>query len=169
MRREYVIPSILGIVLIIIFAAGFVSLKIVSKRYEETRKRLDEFMKLMDEYESLKMRIDFLERRLSSGMSSSLIEEADRIINSKGLKERLRSIKPVSRKDAMGMVIEEGEVNLERLRMNEFLNLVYQFSEGGSPLRIKKISVKRVFDNMELLDVSILVSSVIKSGAGNER
>ncbi len=169
MRREYKIPSILGVVLIIIFAAGSISIRHVSKKYEDTRKRLDEFMMLMDEYKSLKMRVDFLEKRLSSGKGLSLIEEADRVINSKGLKERLRSIKPVSKRDAMGMVIEEGEVNLERLRMNEFLNIVYQLSEGVSPLRIKRMSVKRVFDNRELLDASIIVSSVIKSGTGNER
>jgi len=53
---------------------------------------------------------------------------------------------------------ESAEIQMEKLNMSELINLFYKIENAPMILAIKKVAIKKSFENPELLDTTMSVS-----------
>ncbi|MEK7680200.1 MAG: hypothetical protein AAB356_08405, partial [Deltaproteobacteria bacterium] len=93
--------------------------------------RSREFNSLSVEFMAVKDRVDSLERKASISRPAGLAQAVHDISSSVGLNEKVKTIKSLGARDIKdGMSGERAEVRLERLSMNELVNLFYKFEEA---------------------------------------
>lgn len=118
-----------------------------------------EFHNLSREYLLLRGQIDQMERRLSFSDSSGIARAMDDIIFSLGIRQKMRSMKIIGSRRVSDTVVEEtAEVQMEKLTLNELINVLYQIREAKAILFLKRTTIKKPFDNPELLDVTMTVA-----------
>ena len=53
---------------------------------------------------------------------------------------------------------EEADISVEKVTMNEMVNIFYRIENAPMILTVKKASIKKSFDNPELLNISLILS-----------
>jgi|SRR5208283_92126 len=124
------------------------------------RARQKEFTSLMSEYRTLKSSIDVIENKKSITNVKGILQAVDEIFMPLGLKQRIRSVKPLTTKEAPGAVEEEAEVQVERVNINEAVNLFYKIENAPMGIFIKKAVMKASFENPANLDISMTIAFV---------
>ncbi len=124
------------------------------------RARQKEFVLLKDEYQTLKSSIDVIESKKSITNVKGILPAVDEIFLSLGLKQRIRSVKPLTTKEAPGAVEEEAEVQVERVNINEAVNLFYKIENAPMSIFIKKAAMKASFENPANLDITMTIALV---------
>lgn len=156
---------ILSILVLSILAGGLLLKTKTEKELEYQRKRLVEFNELIVQYRGLKEEIARYQKGISSTLTlasnkENLINNINSLINQTGLKERIKTLKQnPQKKETIAGLLEEAELELQRITMNEFANLLYQI-EGNAGLSLSRVSIKRSFENPELLNISLIISSL---------
>ena len=145
------------VILCIIAVSVFVSSK---NELAGARARQKEFASLKSEYQSLKSGIDVIESKKSLTNVKGILQAVDEIFVSLGLKQRIRSVKPLTTKEAPGVVEEEAEVQVERVNINEAVNLLYKIENAPMSIFIKKAAMKASFENPANLDITMTIALV---------
>lgn len=156
MTKEFYKTAGLILLLIIISVTGILLKDKGEKELQYQKKRLIEFRSLMDEYRSLKDELSRTEKRTGT---KALIDEINSLLNTTGIKGKVRSLKQVQKKETPLGTIEESELILERLTMNELANILYQIDQSRS-LSVSRINIKRTFESPELLNLTVMLSSM---------
>ncbi|MBI5237538.1 MAG: hypothetical protein HY887_03845 [Deltaproteobacteria bacterium] len=122
------------------------------------KERAREFISLAVEFRAVKDRVDSLERKASISRPAGLAQAVHDISSSIGLNEKVKTVKSLGVRDVKdGMSSERAEVRLERLSMNELVNLFYKFEEAPMLVSIESVTIKKRFDSPEYLDVAMTV------------
>lgn len=156
---------ILSILVLSILAGGLLLKTKTEKELEYQRKRLVEFNELIVQYRGLKEEIARYQKGISSTLTlasnkENLINNINSLINQTGLKERIKTLKQnPQKKETIAGLLEEAELELQRITMNEFANLLYQI-EGNAGLSLSRVSIKRSFESPGLLNISLIISSL---------
>lgn len=125
--------------------------------------RSREFAALSAEFRAGKARVDALEKKSSVSRPAGLAQAVHDISSSIGLNDKIKTIKSLGVRDVKdAMSGERAEVRLERLSMNELVNLFHKFEEAPFLVSIESVSVKKTFDSPEHLDVLMTVDLFIK-------
>ena len=124
------------------------------------RARQKEFALLKTEYQTLKSGIDVVESKKSITNVKGILPAVDEIFLSLGLKQKIRSVKPLTTKEIQGAVEEEAEVQVEKVNINEAVNLFYKIDNAPMSIIIKKAAMKTSFDNPANLDITMTIAFV---------
>lgn len=130
---------------------------------DSLKKKIVELSVLSGEYRSIKELVDIIEKRASSQKVNGIAQAVDDIFSSLGIKEKVKSIKSVGTRDIKdGITEERADILLEKVSMNELVNLLHRMEDGAAMLSIKKINLKKSFEGPDLLDVTITTALFAK-------
>jgi type II secretory pathway component PulM len=125
----------------------------------ELTAKYHEFSTLTDKYRSLRASVNAIEQKKTLTKTSSITQAIGDISLSLGIKEKMKSVKLTGTKKVMDQISEESaEIQMEKLNMSEVVNLFYKIENAPMILAVKKVSIKKSFENPELLDVTMSVS-----------
>ncbi|MDI6801255.1 MAG: hypothetical protein QMD01_04265 [Thermodesulfovibrionales bacterium] len=123
------------------------------------RVRQREFNALISEYKSTKENVNALEKAVRARKTTGIAQTVDEIFLSIGIKGKVKNIKSAGTRDIGYSIIEEKtDILLEKLTMNELVNMLYKMEESQFIFSVKKADMKKAFEAAELLDVMITVS-----------
>ena len=118
---------------------------------------------LSSEYRSLKEQVDVVEKKSSLVQPSGIAYAVDTLVASLGIRDKTKSVKTVGSREIKGSLKEESaEVQIEKITLNELLNLFYRINEGPMMLSLRRVTMKKSFENPELLDVTMTVALFMK-------
>ncbi len=152
----YKTPILTLLVLIVLITGLFIRAG-SERELGHQEKRLREFQSLINEYRGIKEELSKTQIRLKN---KALMEEINSVLNTTGLKEKMKTLKQNPNKKEIPLgVIEEAELVMEKLTMNELANLLYQIDQRHS-ITISRLNIKRAFDAPDLLNLSVMLSSL---------
>ena len=119
-----------------------------------------ELLSIKDEFLSLKNRIDTVENKKSLTKIEGIVQAADEVFLPLGLKRKVKSVKPTGTKDLKETIEEEAEVQVEKVDMNEMVNIFHKIENSPMIFSIKKTTIKTSFENPTLLDITMTIALV---------
>ncbi len=155
--------GVLGFLIVLAAAdAGIESWRAMKKVLNSKKKEVARFEELEADYIRKKEVLDSLRKRAFSpdGKRStvSIIEAMGRDL---GIKDRITSIKTIEEGSKNGFMVREARVEIERIGLNELVNLLYMIEKNRRALLIiKKFSMNSRFDAPKLYDVELEIRHV---------
>jgi general secretion pathway protein M len=104
--------------------------------------------------------IDAIEGKGSLTKVEGIIQASDEIFRSLGLRQKVKSVKSIGTKKIKDATEEEVEVQVEKVNMNELVNIFYRIENAPMMLTIKKVTVKTSFENPALLDMAMTLGLI---------
>jgi len=157
--RAKTVTVLAALLLYILILPAFLLDKSSQRELLASQRRFAEFSQLRSEYRSLKERSDSLEQRISLRRMDGVTNALNEIFSSLGLGGKIRSVKVIGQREvAEGLREERAEVQIEKANLNELVNLLYRMRQAQVMLAAKKITIKKTFENPDLLDVSLTVA-----------
>jgi general secretion pathway protein M len=154
--------SVFGLaVLAAVLLAAAIGLNVLSserKEVEKLRKQHVEMLSIKDEYSSLSRVVQAREARKNLSNAQGIAQAVEEVFVPVGLKDRLKSIKSTGRRETNDGYEEEADISIEKLSMNEMVNIFYRIENAPMVLTLKKVAIKKSFENPELMNISLLVS-----------
>lgn len=142
--------------LYILIIPAFLMERASKKEVNSLKTKIGELSVLSGEYRSIKERVDIIEKRASIQKANGIAHAVDNIFSSLGVKGKVKSIKSVGTRDIKdGITEERADILLEKVSMNELVNVLHRLEDGAAMLSIKKIYLKKSFERPDLLDVTI--------------
>lgn len=120
---------------------------------------------LKDETLALKIRVDAAESRKSLTRVAGVVQAVDEIVKSLGVAQKVKSVKSLGVRDRQYAVEEEAEVQLEKVSMNEMVNIFFRIENAPMVLALKKTTIKTSFENPSLLNISCIITLVRPQGS----
>lgn len=158
--------TVLATVLLFLFVLIIPSVIIdgsAKKDLAMVRAKLGEVSALSSEYVTLKTKVDAVERKGALGQASGVVNAFDGIMSTLGVKDKIKSVKAVGSREMKGSMSEESaEVRMERTTMNEMVNIFSKIEDAPMILSVKRVTMKKSFENPELLDITMTVSLFTK-------
>ncbi|MFA4916618.1 MAG: hypothetical protein WC560_08110 [Syntrophales bacterium] len=125
--------------------------------------KFEEFSILSREYKSVKQRVSVVEQKGSLTKTNSIAQPMDDIFLALGVKGKMKSIREIGGRELKRQMNEESaEIQMEKINMNELINILYRIDNVPIILSIKKVIIKKTFASPELLDVTLTVSLFTK-------
>jgi hypothetical protein len=157
-RRQILVASLLiGLFLIIIPA--LVMERSAGKERDMLKTKQKELMALGREYKLMKESVDLVERKSTVAQVRGIANAVDMLSSSVGMKGKIKSVKVTGTREIQGSMSEEtAEVLMEKVTMNELVNVSYRVQEAPMILSVKRAMIKKTFENPELLDITMTVS-----------
>ncbi len=157
-RPEILVASLL-IGLSILIIPAFVMERSAGKELESLKAKQKELTVLGREYRVMKQNVDIVEQRPTSAQVRGIANALDMISSSMGMKGKIKSVKVTGTREIQGSMTEEtAEVQVEKVTMNELVNVFYRLLEAPAILSVKRTTIKKSFENPELLDITMTVS-----------
>lgn len=128
------------------------------KDIELQKTRLKEARLLRIEYMTLRERINSFEQRKALTKTEGVIQAAGSLISLPGIKDKVKTVKTAGNKTITNGTEERVEVRLERLSLNEMVNLLYRAENPAMTLSVKQVSIKKSFEKPDLLDLNLTLS-----------
>jgi len=150
------------IVFIIIISLAIRLLSSEKRELKLLREQQKEMIIVKDEFLSLRQRIDAVESKKNLSDVQGIVQAVDEVFLSIGLKDKVKTVKSTGRRDMKDGFEEEAELQIEKVSMNEMVNIFYKIENAPMVLTIKKASIKKSFENPELLNI-ILTLSFLKA------
>ena len=151
----FLIPLFLFILMI----PAFMLERSSKKGLDTLRTRLREFSSLSSDYKALKGQTDSIEQRTSLTRTAGVASALDDILSSLGVKGKMKSVKVTGTREIKGAMTEEtSEIQIEKVNMNELVNVIHKTENAPMILSIKKVMIKKSFERPELLDVTMSIS-----------
>lgn len=156
--------ALVSIVLLYILVIPFLIVeRSLKKELNERQVKFKEMSALSDEYKTIKERIGNIESKSGAARVDGVAQAVDSIVASIGLKGKIKSIRVAGSKGMKGVMTEENaEVQIEKVTMNELVNLFYSIHDAPMTLAIKRALMKKSFENPELLDISMTVALLVR-------
>ena len=126
-------------------------------------KRLDlkQFNELASEYLTLKSSLEEIQSRVTSKTSNmSLLAAMEGTARKLGLADRIASMKPFTSELESGIVQSSVEMRVEKIDLKGLVQLVEAIETGPEMAVTTRMRIKTRFDDPELLDTTLLVTTV---------
>ncbi len=156
-KRLISIASVL--IIFTIFVAYAVNL-LSSERKELKllKERRKEMLSLKHEFTTLRQRINALEMKKDFSHIEGIMEAIDDVFSSLGLKEKLKTVKSSGTREVKEGFEEEADIYIEKVTMNEMVNIFYTIEHTPMLLTMKKATIKKSFEDPGLLNISLTLS-----------
>ncbi|MGO9138726.1 MAG: hypothetical protein ACLP9S_02825 [Syntrophales bacterium] len=157
-RKKSLIVMLLAALYILIIP-GMLWNQSVSKDLSVLTAKYQEFSSLTGEYRLLSENVGAIEQKKSLTKTNGVAKAMEDITSTLGIRGKMKSIKGTGTKKIADQMIEESaEIQMEKLNMSELINLFYKIENAPMILAIKKVAIKKSFENPELLDATMSVS-----------
>jgi len=118
-----------------------------------------EFSVLAGEYRYLSQRVHTIEKKETLTKAKGMAQIIGEISESLGMKGKVQSIKETGTRKTLDQMREEtAEIQIEKVNMTEMLHLLYKIENAPTILAVKKVAIKKSFENPEVLDVTMTLS-----------
>lgn len=156
-RKALIVAALAG--LFILLLPGFLWERSAERELAALKKKYNEFSLLAGEYRSLKGNISTIERKKALTKTESIAQAIDDISQSLGMAGKVKSIKGTGTRKTQNQMSEEtAEIKIEKLTINEMVQLIYKIENAPMILAMKTVVIKKSFENPQLLDVTMTVS-----------
>jgi len=150
-----------GIAVSVILCILLINVSLSSKKdLVNLKAQQKELLSIKDDFLSLKNRIDTVENKKSLTKIEGIVQAADEVFLPLGLKRKVKSVKPTGTKDLKETIEEEAEVQVEKVDMNEMVNIFHKIENSPMILSVKKTTIKTSFENPTLLDITMTIALV---------
>ena len=159
MKDKKIILGIAGLILFIIMIS--VALSILANerrdllRLKEQRK---EMIALKDTLLLLSRKVQYVEAKKELSNVQGIAQAVEEVSSSVGLRDRVKTVKSTGKRETRDGFEEEADVYIEKVTMNEMVNIFYRIKNAPMVLTVKKVTVKKSFENPELLNISLILS-----------
>ena len=152
--RKLMMPAV---VLLILLGSGLMMKKSLSLKKEGAalRSQQKELFLLRDDFIELREKVGSVEGKKSLAKVGGIVQTIDEIFRSLGLNQKVKSVKPAGIREMKYASEEEAEVQLEKVDMNEMVNILYKLENAPMLLVIKKTTVKTSFENPTLFNITL--------------
>jgi hypothetical protein len=152
----YFISGLIGFIIGLTILAGLLSSG--RRELELLENQRKEMITLKEEFLSLRRKVDFVEGKKNLSSVEGVVQAVDEVFSFTGLKDKVKTVKSTGRKEIRDGFEEEADVYLEKITMNEMINIFYRIENAPMVLTVKKAEVKKSFENPQLLNISLSVS-----------
>jgi len=143
---------------VILFALGINLLLSERRELNQLKDQRKEMLLLKDEFLSLRQKINFVEGRKNLSNVQGIVQAVDEVFSSIGLRDKVKTVKSVGKRETRDGFEEEADISIEKVSMNEMANIFYRIERAPMVLTIKKTTIKKSFDNPELLNLTLVIS-----------
>ena len=157
------IPVALVLFLFILIIPAFIMQRASRKEVDTLKSKRNELSLLATEFSALKVQVDVVEQKTIPSQAKGIASVLDDIVSFMGIKGKLKAVKGLGSREIKGPMTEENaEVQLEKVSMNELVNIFYRIGEAPVILSVKRTMMKKSFENPELLDVTMTIALFTK-------
>ncbi|HYA13986.1 MAG TPA: hypothetical protein VEF33_06570 [Syntrophales bacterium] len=157
-RKKIFVVALL-IVLFILIIPSLLWERAAEKQLAELNAKYQEFFTLSNKYRSLRASVNAIEQKKTLAKTNNITQAIGDISLSLGIKEKIQSVKLTGTKKVIDQMSEESaEIQMEKLNMSELVYLLYKIENAPMILAVKRVVIKKSFENPELLDVTMAVS-----------
>jgi hypothetical protein len=157
---------ILGIAGLVIFITRIsVALTILAnerKHLLQLKEQRNEMIVLRDALLLLSRKVNTVEAKKELSNVQGIAQAVEEVFSSVGLKDRVKTVKSTGKRETKDGFEEEADVYIEKVTMNEMVNIFYRIKNAPMVLTVKKVTVKKSFENPELLNISLILSFLKK-------
>ena len=146
------------IVFIIIFSLGIYLLSSQRKEIKLLQEQRKELMMLRDDFLFLKQKVDMVENRKNISNIQGIAQAVEEVFSSVGLRDRIKTVKATGKREIKDGFEEEADISIEKVSMNEMVNIFYRIENAPMVLSVKKATIKKSFENPELLNITFSLS-----------
>ncbi|MDQ7786478.1 MAG: hypothetical protein RDU01_02625 [Thermodesulfovibrionales bacterium] len=146
------------IIVFFLFLSGMYQLSSSKKELAMLKGQRNELLLLQDEYISLKQKIDSVEGRKGRSGPQGIVQAVDEVFLSMGLKDKIKTLKSTGKKEIRDGFEEDADLTIEKVNMNETVNILYRIENAPMVLTMKKVTIKKSFENPELMNISLVLS-----------
>jgi hypothetical protein len=75
-----------------------------------------------------------------------------------GLRDKVKTVKSAGKRELKEGTEEDADISIEKVSMNEMVNIFYKIENAPMILIIKKATIKKSFENPELLNITLSLS-----------
>ena len=128
------------------------------KAISAKRRQIVEVQKLQAEYFDLQKMTKDIEGQLAKRSGLSALALLENIASTVGSRENLSYIRPQPAQTQGEIYIENLDIKLEKLTLQQVLQLLWNIDTAKTPMQIKNMRLKQRFDNQALTDATLTVS-----------
>ncbi len=155
-NRSRAVLFIILISLVILIIPAFIYERSLKGSLDSNRQKYKELAALSNDYIALRGKLETAEKKQSIKAGAGIANTVNDMFASLGIKSRIKSITGVSNRQLKGNISEEfAEIYIEKVTMNELVNIFYKIETMPVILSVKKTAIKKSFEKPELLDVTI--------------
>jgi len=161
LKDRRIMTGIIGLVIFAVFV--IVSLNVIASQKREIevlREQAREMLVLKNEFLGLREKILQVENRKSLTNVQGIVQAVDEIFGPLGLKDRVKSVKSGGSREVADGIEEGADIHLEKVSMNEMVNIFYRIENVPMIITVKKAVIKKSFENPELLNISLDLSLI---------
>lgn len=155
-RYIYFIAGLVIVVTTVTFAVRQLSAE--RKELNLLKEQRKEMLSLKEDFLSLRQRITTVEGKKNLTNVQGVVQAVDEVLSSAGLKDKVKTVKSAGKREVRDGFEEEADISIEKVNMNEMVNIFYRIENAPMILTIKKATVKKSFENPELLNISLVLS-----------
>lgn len=159
--RTLAILFVVALLLSLLLIPSLYLMRSTEKEVAASRQREAEFNALAAEYVTFKKRVDSVEQAKTLASQAGLIRTMDDVLSVVGVKGKMKSAKDIGSSALDQQLREErAEFTIERLTLNELVNVLYKIDHAPATLSVKAFTVRKAFEDPRLLDVTLTVSLI---------
>lgn len=144
------------IFLVILIIPLFVFERSLKSSLDSHKQKHKDLIVLSSEYRALKEKVESAENKASNLPAGGIASAVNDISASLGVKGKIKSVKGISNRQLKGNISEEAaEVSVEKVSMNELINIFHKIETMPAILSVRKTTIKKSFEKPDLLDVTI--------------
>ena len=159
MKDKTIILGIAGLVVFIIMIS--VALTILANERRDLlqlKEQRKEMIALKDALLLLSRKVGSVEAKKELSKVQGIAQAVEEVFSSVGLKDRVKTVKSTGKRETRDGFEEEADVYIEKVTMNEIVNIFYRIKNAPMVLTVKKVTIKKSFENPELLHISLILS-----------
>jgi hypothetical protein len=159
MKDKKIILGVAGLVIfIIMISVALTMLANERKDLLQLKEQRKEMIALRDVLLLLSRKVNNVEAKKDLSNVQGIAQAVEDIFSSMGLKDKVKTVKSTGKRETKDGREEEADVYIEKVTMNETVNLFYRIKNAPMVLTVKKVTIKKSFENPELLNVSLILS-----------
>lgn len=163
-QEKHLKPLIATLLILLLLGMGWAftrhqqRLERYERKIDSARKELVQLNVALLDYQELKMQLQKLKPEGSTAAQHNLITTVEDATQQVSARSQLIYVRPQPDKTRDDLVEEGVEIKLEKLRLHQLVELLYQFDQSAQVLKVAQLRVRTRFDNPEQLDTSITLS-----------
>lgn len=163
-REQLFVLVGLGVLVLLIFGLplGLASGKLGSLEEQilEGREKQREIIRKIDQYKTSSQKLKELESSIAKGFDATITTTMATLAEKSGIKDRIQNIRDKGATSAELYDKISVEVKITKVTIPQLIDYLYQMEQHPELfLRIDQIQIKRRFDNKQLMDVNLEVST----------
>ena len=159
LRNRKVVAGISAIAILILIAVyGMHMLASQRQELKLVKEQQKEMLAIRDELLSLRQSIGAVEGKKELTNIQGIAQAVDEIFSSVGLKDKVKAVKSMGKREIKEGTEEDADISIEKVSMNEMVNIFYRINNAPMLLAVKKATIKKSFENPELLNINLNLS-----------